>query len=80
MSTGPTAMPTPMEVEEMAIAVDRAGPVNVHMRMARLPGMISALPTPIAARAAISCPASPANAAHTEDAAKTTRPVASTVR
>ncbi|GHI05347.1 hypothetical protein Scel_36680 [Streptomyces cellostaticus] len=43
-------------------------------------GVISALPTPIAARAAISWPASLAYAAHSEDPAKITNPLENTVR
>lgn len=55
-SSGPAAIPTPADAEEMPIAVARAAPLKVHMRTAMAAGMISALPTPIAARAAISWP------------------------
>ncbi|GGR86104.1 hypothetical protein GCM10010252_25960 [Streptomyces aureoverticillatus] len=79
-STGPAAIPTPADVEKIPIAAARAGPVNVHIRMAIMAGVISALPTPIAARAAISWPASLAYAAHSEDPAKITNPLENTVR
>ncbi|MGV9995301.1 hypothetical protein [Streptomyces sp. NPDC003374] len=37
-STGPAAMPTPADVEEMAMAVARPGPVKVHSRMPEVRG------------------------------------------
>ncbi|GEB60193.1 hypothetical protein GCM10017674_77040 [Streptomyces gardneri] len=64
----------------MPIAAARAGPVKVHMRMASMAGVISALPTPIAARAAISWPTFLAYAAHSEDPANIANPLEKTVR
>lgn len=48
--------------------------VKVFVMIATVEGMISAAPMPMLARAAISIPTEPENAAQVEQAAKATRP------
>ena len=72
---GPSAMPAPLVAAQRLIARWRwRGTVKVLVMIARVEGMISAPPMPMLARAAISTPTEPENAAHVEQAANTARP------
>ena len=74
--TGPSATASPDVAAQTAIATVRCfGSVNTLTRMARVAGTISAPPTPIAARQAISSLGPLANAAIADVPAKTTMPI-----
>ena len=64
----------------MPIARPRSSAGNTFVRMDRVDGMISAPPTPISARVAISMLAEPANADAIEPVPKMRRPAASAER
>ena len=72
---GPAASPSPLVADQMPIARCRL-PVsrNMSVMIDKVDGMISAAPTPMLARAAISIATEPEKAAHVEPPAKASRP------
>ena len=52
-ASGPSPIPTAASAAQMAIALRRSSPVNRLAMIERVAGMISAAPTPMAARTAI---------------------------
>ena len=74
------AVATPPRPDHAPIAAERSSGANEACRIARLPGVSSAPPTPCRARAAISVPAFGASP-HSKDAsANQTMPIANTRR
>ena len=74
--TGPRATARPVVADQMPMALARSvGSVNTLDRIARVAGNTSAAPMPIAARAAISPSAVPANAAQIDVAPKSRSPI-----
>ena len=72
---GPSAIPTPVVPAQMPIARWRsAGSRNMSVMIESVAGIIMAPPMPMLARAAISMPTEPENAAQVEPAVKATRP------
>ena len=72
---GPSAIPTPLVPAQKPIARCRtAGSWNMSVMMASVDGMISAAPMPMLARAAISMPTEPENAAQVDPAANAASP------
>ena len=76
---GPSAMPTPLVPAQMPMARWRsAWSRNMSVMIASVEGIIMAPPMPMLARAAISRPTEPENAAQVEPAAKAARPARNT--
>ena len=73
-ATGPTAMPSPATAAQMPIAFGRSWAGKTFVRMDSVEGMMSAPPTPIRARLAISMSALGASAESSEPAPNTTSP------
>ena len=72
---GPSATPSPVVAAHMLIARCRSrGSRYMSVMMDRVDGIISAPPMPIPARAAISRPTDPENAAPAEPTANSARP------
>ena len=77
---GPSAIPTPVVPAQMPIARWRsAGSRNMSVMIESVAGIIMAPPMPMLARAAISMPTEPENAAQVEPAVKATRPTRNAV-
>ena len=75
---GPSAMPAPATAVQMAIALARSrGSPKQLTRIDRVVGMMSAPPTPMTPRPAMSAVVVPASALSTEPARKVTSPAAS---
>ncbi len=75
---GPAATATPLTALQIPIALARSpGSVKVLVRIASVAGKISAAPTPISARPAMSISALPASPANADVAPNTTRPTMS---
>ena len=75
---GPIAVPTPAYPDHAPMALPRSSGRNTASRMARLPGVSSAAPTPCSARARIRNVA-PGATAHSRDAtANQTTPITKT--
>ena len=73
--TGPMATPRPETPAQMPMALARsAGSVKTLVRMDSVAGMISAPPMPMKARAPMSAPADPLNAAAADPMPKMARP------
>ena len=76
---GPSAMPTPLVPAHMPIARCRsAGSRNISVMIDSVEGIIMAPPMPMLARAEMSMPTEPENAAQVEPAAKAARPIMNT--
>ena len=74
-STVPIAPPRPAKPAQMLIAFRRSvGSWKTLVRMERVPGMMNAAPTPMAARAAMRCQVSDPNDATKAERANTTSP------
>ena len=72
---GPRAMPTPLVPAQKPIARCRSpASRNRSVMIDSVVGIISAPPIPMLARAAISMPTEPENAAHVDPAANAARP------
>ena len=71
---GPSAPPTPANAAHTAIAFGRSWNGKLFMMIDRVAGMMNAAPTPITARAAISCVGSSAKLATSAAPPNTTRP------
>ena len=72
---GPSAMPTPLVPAHSPMARCRSPPSrNMSVMIDNVDGMISAAPMPMLARAAISIPTDPENAAQVDPAANAARP------
>ena len=71
---GPIAMPRPETPAQMPIARPRSSAGKTLVRIESVEGMISAPPTPMSDRVAISALADPANADRTEPTPKTHEP------
>ena len=72
---GPSAIPSPLVPAHMPIARWRSRCcLNMSVMIANVDGIISAAPTPMVARAAISMGTEPEKAAHAEAPAKAARP------
>ena len=77
---GPIAVATPPRPDHAPMAAIRSSSANEACRMARLPGVSSAPPTPCRARAAISTPAVGATPHSSDAAANQTMPITNTLR
>jgi hypothetical protein len=78
--TGPMAMPMPANPAQMPIALPSSRGGNEAVRIDSVDGMISAPPTPMSARAAISSPDPGASAASREPVPNTSNPAVSARR
>jgi hypothetical protein len=75
---GPSATPTPAMAVQIPIAAARSrGSVKTLTTIANVVGKINAAPTPMTARAEISCPVLEANAPAAENAPNSARPASS---
>ena len=77
---GPIAVATPPSPDHAPMAAERSSSANEACRMARLPGVSSAPPTPCRARAAISTAASGASPHSSDATANHTMPIWNTFR
>ena len=77
---GPIAVATPPSPDHAPIAADRSSSAKDACKIARLPGVSSAPPTPCRARAAISTPTFGASPHSSEATANHTMPIANTFR
>lgn len=72
---GPTAVATPLSPDQAPIALPRSSDRKDASRMARLPGVSSAAPTPCKARAAIRTPEFGARPQSADATANQTTPI-----
>ena len=77
---GPIAVATPPSPDQAPMALERSSGANDAWRIARLPGVSSAAPTPCSARAAIRNPASGARPQASDASANHTVPITKTFR
>jgi hypothetical protein len=75
---GPTAVPTPLDPDQAPMALPRSPGRRTASRMARLPGVRRAAPTPCNARVPIRNPEVGAMALSTDDSANQVTPVTNT--
>jgi hypothetical protein len=79
-AVGPIATPRPETAAQMPIAFARSPAGNTFVRIESVAGIISAPPTPMSPRVAMSASALDATAERAEPAPNTSRPVASARR
>ena len=77
---GPIAVATPPRPDHAPIAAERSSAAKDACKIARLPGVSSAPPTPCRARAAMSTPAVGATPHSSDATANHTTPIANTFR
>ena len=74
---GPMTMPSEKTLDQTAIALGRSTSVKMSATMESVDGLASAAPSPMKARSAMSCVASPTNGVMAEPTPKTVRPITS---